>query len=153
METLQHRPEAYIPDHTPHTPPYTPYAPSKRRFERADSPASAKSIQPLETSSPAKKAPTPSSADEDNVKVQELVEGDVGYLTDIDVVYPEELEEADSDTEDDPSTSESDDDITGTFSRLDCQDYQQASFKGKESKDIYGSAKKRESSNDRIVSL
>lgn len=116
----------------PHTPPYTPYR-AKRRFERSDSPASVSSIQPAETTSPAKKVAKRDVPD--NVRVQELVEGDLGYVTDIDVVYPEELEEKlSSDSEDEGSDGDGDDSDTGIsqrFQQLGCEDSQEAEFEKK----------------------
>lgn len=118
--------------HDPHTPPYTPYR-AKRRFERSDSPASVSSIQPAETTSPAKKAAK--RAVPDNVRVQELVEGDLGYVTDIDVVHPEELEEKlSSDSEDEYSDEDGDDSDTGIsqrFQQLGCEDSGEAEFEKK----------------------
>jgi len=122
----------------PHTPPYTPARPIKRRLERSDSPASTTgSIHPIETKSPAKK-PAKRVAIEDNIKVQELAENDVGYHTDVDVVYPEELEEmssssSGSDGDDDDSTASdvSDNETTGLtrrLSRLRCGDDREVDF-------------------------
>lgn len=137
MEVLQSSsgttPEAKgAPRHIPHTPPYTPYR-AKRRFERSDSPASVSSIQPTETTSPAKKAAKRSISD--NVKVEELVEGDLGYVTDIEVVYPEELEEKTSSaSEDDSSDDEGNASETGIsqrFQQLGCDDSQEAEFERK----------------------
>lgn len=127
MDTRQSTPgftsEASLSGNLPHTPPYTPQR-AKRRFQRAESPASIKSLHPAETSSPAKKVHKRSA--EDNIKVEELTEGDVGYMTDIDLVYPEELEEAESASDEEhPSSSdnhESDDGIVRHFSRLGCED-------------------------------
>ena len=135
METAQSpsrsTPEPGVKRVLPQTPPYTPHVP-KRRFDRADSPASVTSIQPTETISPAKQAQQ-RSVQEDNVKVEELTEADAGYMTDIDVVYPEELEEAESDsyTDDDSSENESDTGITQHFSRLDCVDGAEMEFERK----------------------
>lgn len=116
----------------PHTPPYTPYR-AKRRFERSDSPASISSIQPAETISPAKKVARRSN--EDNVTVEELVEGDLGYATDVDVVYPEELEEKTSSTSEDDSSeddgNESDTGISQRFEELGCHDSEEAEFERK----------------------
>jgi hypothetical protein len=112
--------EASLPSAArPHTPPYTPrhhYRPNKgkRRLERSDSPPS--SIHPTETSSPAKKAAK--RVARDSVKVEELTEGDVGYHTDLDVVYPEELEEVDSsDGDDELSSTDGDKSDTGALTR------------------------------------
>lgn len=120
----------------PHTPPYTPARIAKRRLERSDSPASTVgSIHPADTDSPAKKAPR-RSADLplDDIKVEELVEGDLGYMTDMDVVYPEELEEissGDSELEElglnDVSDSEATR-ITRRLSRLRCGDDSEFQF-------------------------
>ena len=109
----------------PHTPPYTPH---KRRLERSDSPASTsgRSIHPAETVSPAKKAIK--RAAQDNVKVEEVTERDLGYASDIDVVYPESLSEVNSETDGDDERSSSDDDehsdsgIARRMSKLQCAD-------------------------------
>ena len=105
----------------PATPPYTP-AKNKRRLERSDSPAS--SIHPAETSSPAKKLLK--RANVDTVKVEELTESDLGYLTDIEVVWPEELEEVELDDGDDEhheaDAEDSDSGISGKFSKLHCDE-------------------------------
>lgn len=110
----------------PATPPYTP-ARHKRRLERSDSPAS--SIHPAETSSPAKKVIKRTVPD--TITVSELTESDLGYLTDLDVVYPDELEELSSLSDVDHynvSTDEVDSDVdsdiglTSRLSRLDCSD-------------------------------
>ncbi|GAB7360368.1 hypothetical protein MBLNU230_g8326t1 [Neophaeotheca triangularis] len=116
--------ETSLSSTAPATPPHTPARNQKRRLERSDSPAS--SIHPAETSSPAKKAAKRLA--EDSVKVEELVEGDVGYLTDLDVVYPEELEEMSgaSGLEDDDATdsdrSEMEGGLSRHMSRLHCAD-------------------------------
>ena len=60
METLSSPPTAFGNDaklkgQGPHTPPYTPHR-SKRPIDLDDSPASARSIHPTETESPASKA-------------------------------------------------------------------------------------------------
>lgn len=137
METLQPRSDRATEatatgKHAPHTPPYTPYR-AKRRFERSDSPASISSIQPAETTSPAKKIARRSA--EDHVRVEELVEGDLGYATDLDVVYPEELEEKTSSTnEDESSNDEGDESETGIsqrFQELGCHDSDEAEFEKK----------------------
>jgi len=77
--------------------------------------------------SPATKAARRAATD--HVKVEELVEGDVGYQTDADVVYPEELEEAGtSDGDDELSDTESDQSEVGPgsisrqLSRMRCGD-------------------------------
>ncbi|CAK4031751.1 Hypothetical predicted protein [Lecanosticta acicola] len=120
----------------PHTPPYSPARtkkPAKRRLERSDSPASnAGSIHPADTDSPAKKAAKRTVPD--NITVEELAEGDVGYITDIDVVYPEELEEVSEDGSNDDrntATDISDSEATGLtrkLSRLRCGDDQEVDF-------------------------
>ena len=123
--------EASLSGNVPHTPPYTPHR-TKRPLERNDSPASARSIHPAETSSPAKRAPK--RCIKDDVTVEELTEGDAGYITDIDVVYPHELEEVESDSGDDSDGSdgdESDNGITGRLSRLDCEDSPEGQFEKK----------------------
>lgn len=116
----------------PHTPPYTPARATKRRLERSDSPASTiGSIHPAETRSPAKKAAKRAATDD--IQVEELTEGDIGYLTDIDVVYPDELEEissSDSD-EDRDATDVSETEathLTRKLSRLRCGDDQEVDF-------------------------
>lgn len=104
----------------PATPPYTP-AKNKRRLERSDSPAS--SIHPAETSSPAKKVMK--RADATTIQIEELNENDIGYLTDLDVVYPEELEEVELDTDDEhheADVEDSDSGISGRFSKLHCDE-------------------------------
>lgn len=123
--------EASLPGNIPHTPPYTPHR-AKRRLERSDSPASTKSIHPAETSSPAKKAAKRFTTDD--VKVEELTEGDAGYMTDLDVVYPHELEEVESDSSTDLGGSENDESdsgITTGLSRLNCDDSPEAEFEKK----------------------
>lgn len=130
METLQ-SPHIGLQGNAPHTPPYTPHS-TKHRFERADSPASSLSIQPTETSSPAKK--TEKASTKDDLRVTELVEGDAGYITDIDVVYPEELEEAESETDDEQSNSahnEPEEEIADRLLRLACDDDEEAVFERK----------------------
>ena len=135
METMYSTPgfisEASLSGNLPRTPPYTPHR-TKRRLERSDSPASATSIQPAETSSPAKKAAKRSA--KDNVQVEELTEGDAGYITDIDVIYPEELEEIESESDDESSSSdgyESEAGIAHRFARLGCDDTGEAEFEKK----------------------
>jgi len=136
METLRPQsgflPEAKnMPGRVPRTPPYTPLS-TKRRFERSDSPASISSIHPAETTSPAKKAAkrdVPSG-----VKVEELAEGDIGYITDVDDVFPEELEEATSDESEedtDAESVESDTGISERFEQLDFEDSEEAEFEKK----------------------
>ena len=122
--------ETSISGNLPHTPPYTPH-PIKRRFARSESPASVKStsIKPTETESPAKKERRITV--DDTFEIEELEEGDAGYAADVDVVYPDELEEADSDSEGKDGNSESDEsdtEITQNFSRLGCQDGDEARF-------------------------
>ncbi|KXL42428.1 hypothetical protein M433DRAFT_136443 [Acidomyces richmondensis BFW] len=137
----------------PRTPPYTPhrkkYKPTRAssitgrcQLERSASPASSASVQPAETESPSKKTAKLEVSASDGVdkeeekgnetlKVEELLEGDVGYITDIDVVYPEELEEANSSdshsagfttSSDLDSDSDSDDAVARKLSRLRCGD-------------------------------
>jgi hypothetical protein len=124
--------EASLPGNAPHTPPYTPHR-AKRPLERNDSPASVRSIHPAETSSPAKKAAKKQV--KDDVKVEELTEGDAGYITDIDVVYPHELEEieTDSDHSSDGGDEEHEfsDDIASRLSRLGCDDSPEGQFERK----------------------
>lgn len=112
----------------PRTPPYTPHR-AKRRLERSDSPAS--SIHPAETCSPAKKIVKRTASD--HVKVEELVEGDLGYQSDIESIYPEELEEAASNSDGDDEMSSSDSDgpdeaITRRLSRLSCGELSEVDF-------------------------
>ena len=111
--------EARVAGNAPHTPPYTPYR-NKRSVDLNDSPASAKSIQPIETESPATKA------------AREQV--DAGYMTDVELVYPHELEEVESDSENDSDSdgdSESGDGISSRLSRLGCDDSPEAEFEKK----------------------
>ncbi|KAK3709960.1 hypothetical protein LTR37_010579 [Vermiconidia calcicola] len=128
-------PEASLSGNAPHTPPYTPHR-NKRPLERNDSPASARSIQPAETTSPAKRAAKRRQV-QDDVKVEELTEGDAGYTTDLDVVYPEELEEVESDSDNEYESSDDDDDndpgtgIADRLSRLGCDDSPEAEFEKK----------------------
>jgi len=125
METLRPRSgfasEASLSSRNgPATPPYTP-AKNKRRLERSDSPAS--SIHPAETSSPAKKLLK--RANGDTIRVEELNDSDMGYLTDMELVYPEELEELDADTDDqhhEADAEDSDSGISGRFSKLHCDE-------------------------------
>ena len=124
--------EASLPGNAPHTPPYTPHR-AKRPLERNDSPASVRSIHPDSTSSPAKKAAKQQVKDE--VKVEELTEDDAGYITDIDVVYPHELEEIETDSDHSSNNGddehESDDEITSRLSRLGCDDSPEGQFERK----------------------
>lgn len=143
MATIQHSPrggftsETSLAGQPPRTPPYTPHRHKnrgKRRLDRrSDSPAS--SIHPAETSSPAKKAAkraaAAAAAAGDTFQVEELGEGDLGYTTDldVDVVYPQELEEVEtSDGDDELSSSSSEDEdedeaaIARRLSRLRCGD-------------------------------
>ncbi|SMR56104.1 unnamed protein product [Zymoseptoria tritici ST99CH_3D1] len=94
--------EARMP-RVPHTPPYTPVRNTKRRLEHSNSPASSRaaSVHPTETVSPAKKVARQSS--NDDITVEELVEGDTGY--DVGGVYPDGLEEAISDSDNDWETT------------------------------------------------
>lgn len=114
--------EASVSGAAPATPPCTPARKQKRRLERSDSPSS---IHPYETSSPAKKAAKRVAGD--HVRVEELVEGDLGYQTDLDIVYPEELEEAASSSDMNGETTESDHSeseagLSRHLSRLRCKD-------------------------------
>lgn len=130
METLSSTPS--LPGNEPHTPPYTPHR-NKRPVEVNDSPASARLIQPAETESPTKKVATERINDE--VLVEELTESDMGYIADVELVYPHELEEVESDSEHEPDNgdneSESGDDISSRLSRLDCDDSPEAQFEKK----------------------
>lgn len=113
------------------TPPYTPARRSKRRLERSATPASrAGSTHPTETISPARKIVKRSSID--NIKVEELVEGDVGYVTDVDVVYPDELEENSTDSNSEDTMSDASDveaaGLTRRLSRLRCGDDREVEF-------------------------
>nr|POE75805.1 hypothetical protein CFP56_67824 [Quercus suber] len=132
METLQPvsaiASQTNLHDPAPHTPPFTP-ARGKRRLERSDSPAS--SIHPTETCSPAKKIVKRTVSD--HVKVEELKEGDVGYQTDVEVIYPQELEEAESNSDGDDEMSSTDADdpdelITRRLSRMCYDDRPEADF-------------------------
>lgn len=136
METLSPTTEfgikASLPGKEPHTPPYTPHR-NKRPIDLNDSPASARSVQPTETESPDKPA---KEQIKDEVVVEELTEGDAGYITDIELVYPHELEEIESSSEhdsDDLSDNKSDDDheISSRLSRLGCDDSPEAEFERK----------------------
>lgn len=106
----------------PHTPPYTPNR-SKIRLQRADSPAP--SIHPTETVSPAKAVDARSEVPS-TIIVQELAEGHPDYSTDVELVYPDELEEIDSTFDMISDGSDSDDDsddmITNRMSQLQCED-------------------------------
>lgn len=124
-------PDATLPNRED-TPPYTPARLPKRQLERSATPASrAGSTHPTDTISPAKKMAKRSSTD--NIKVEELSEGDLGYLTDVDVVYPDELEEqsTDSDDEEGTMTDISDSEAAGLtrrLSRLRCGDDRELDF-------------------------
>ena len=124
--------EASLPGNAPHTPPYTPHR-AKRPLERNDSPASMRSIHPVETSSPAKKVAKKQV--QNDIRVEELTEGDAGYITDIDVVYPHELEEVDTDSDRSSGNGdeehESGDEISSRLSRLDCDDSPEGQFERK----------------------
>lgn len=116
-----------------HTPPYNPARRSKRRLERSATPASrTSSTHPAETISPAKKIAKRSSTD--NIKVEELTEGDMGYITDVDVVYPDELEENSTGSgSDDEGTMTNVSDaeaagLTRRLSRLRCGDDREVDF-------------------------
>ncbi|QIW95999.1 hypothetical protein AMS68_001517 [Peltaster fructicola] len=105
----------------PQTPPYTPSR-NKARLQRADSPAP--SIHPTETVSPAKKG-TALSEVPDTIIVQELAEGHPDYPTDIELVYPDELEEFDSNSymsDISDSDGDSDNNISNRLSQLQCED-------------------------------
>lgn len=113
------------------TPPYTPARNSKRRLERSATPASRTgSTHPAETISPAKKIAKRSSAD--NIKVEELTEGDMGYMTDVDVVYPDELEENSTDSDNEDTMTDISDaeaaGLTRRLSRLRCGDDRDVEF-------------------------
>lgn len=114
--------------HSPATPPYTPAKPS-HRLERADSPAS--SIHPAETVSPPKKLSKSTASD--NLTVEELRDGDPGFLSDTSIVYPQGLEEVHSRSDDDRSTSplDSDSDIERDESGI-VEPFEKLSCNGKE---------------------
>ncbi|WPH00385.1 Hypothetical protein R9X50_00321200 [Acrodontium crateriforme] len=137
MATLHPKPtflsDGILPNARPDTPPYTPHR-TKRPLERADSPAS--SIQPTETSSPSKKAAKRRAVadnDNDNIKVEELVEGD-SYFTDIEVIYPDELEEVETESDSFESYTDDGDEgaetsgLTRRLSRLRCGDDTEVDF-------------------------
>lgn len=126
----QSTPEFKMRGHSLHTPPQTPNF-SKQRFMREDSPASIQSIHPTETISPAKR-PEQQHV-EDGVQIEELTEADAGYIADVDVIYPEELEEPASESELNISSSNDDSDmnITHPFSRLECMDGAEVEFEKK----------------------
>jgi len=94
-----------------------------------------RSLHPTETVSPAKGATT--SVAQDSVKIEELYEGDPGYVTEPDVTYPEALEEYESGLSHDAASSDdngsaSDDIFTSNFSRLGCDDRVRAAFEKKQ---------------------
>ncbi|KAM0718097.1 hypothetical protein Q7P37_006429 [Cladosporium fusiforme] len=136
METLHPKAgfasQTSLSGHTaPATPPYTP-AKHKRRFERSDSPAS--SINPTETSSPAKKVLK--RTESDTILVIELPDGDLDDLDSLDgaeveVVSPAELEEVEdypSESQDDTDDSDdSDSGISSRFEKLNCSDREEES--------------------------
>jgi len=138
METMQspsvqghHTPDATLSNGRQDTPPYSPARLPKRRLERSATPASrAGSTHPAETISPAKKMAKRSSTD--NIKVEELSEGDLGYLTDVDVVYPDELEENSTDSDDQGTMTDISDSeaagLTRRLSRLRCGDDRELDF-------------------------
>lgn len=107
--------------------PYTPYT-HRRQLQRSESPASVQSIHPVETISPRKLQEQIN--DQSSVQVEELHEGDAGYITDTELIYPEELEEPRSPTHSQASLSSSsssssdaeESEITHHFSRLGCAD-------------------------------
>ena len=118
----------------PHT-PLRHQTSSRRQVRRSASPASVRSLHPTETISPAKGATIPVT--QDNVKVEELHEGDPGYATENDVTYPEALEEFESGLSHDAASSDedgsaSDDIFTSNFSRLECDDRARAAFEKKQ---------------------
>lgn len=99
-------------------------------------------IRPNETSSPAprKKATKRHQIVEGTVKVEELTDTDAGYIADIEVVYPHELEEAEDSClsgeegfvkgygsvaqveEDDDDSDDAPSSVAEQFSRLGCAD-------------------------------
>lgn len=84
---------------TPTTPPQTPHRRKRRLSTHTVSPASSprSAIRPNVTSSPApKKKATKRRLVEDSVTVEELTDVDAGYIADIEIVYPHELEEVES---------------------------------------------------------
>jgi hypothetical protein len=107
---------------------------TKRRLEHSNSPASSRaaSLHPTETVSPAKKIAR--RASNDDIKVEELIEGDTGYITDGEVVYPDELEEINSDSDNDWETASDISDSEATiglsreFSHLGCSSSPEADF-------------------------
>lgn len=116
----------------PQTPPYTPLA-RRQRAKRSGSSASIASIHPLETISPAKSS-TQDTPTQEGPKVSELQEGDPDYTSAVHPIYPQSLEEPESDldaqqltdttnseADSDPSTTE----ISAHLSRLDCDDTRQ----------------------------
>jgi len=118
----------------PHT-PLRHQTSSRRRVRRSTSPASVRSLHPAETISPARGKTTP--IPQDNVKVEELHEGDPGYATETDVTYPDGLEEFESglsheDASSDENGSGSDDVFASNFSRLECDDRARAAFEKKQ---------------------
>jgi hypothetical protein len=116
---------------SPATPPYTP-AKYKRPFDTSNSPAS--SIHPTETSSPAKKVLKRTASD--GVLVVELPDNDLGSLVGVGAVSPAELEEAEDylsesqseiDDSGEDSEPESDSGISDRFSKLNCDEQEEAS--------------------------
>lgn len=128
----QSTPESAAQGNTLRTPPYTPNFPNQR-LPHSNSPGSVHSVHPTETVSPAKKAEQQPA--DDDIKVEELTEADAGYTADTDIIYPEELEEAETSGDETSSSSDDDDasdvDITEHFSRLDCVDGAEAEFERK----------------------
>lgn len=118
----------------PQTPPYTPLA-RRQRAKRSTSPASIASIHPLETISPAKSS-TQDTPTQEGPKVSEMQEGDPDYASEIHPIYPQSLEEPESDldaqqlTDTTNSETEADSDrsangLSAHLSRLECDDSRQ----------------------------
>ncbi|KAF2724369.1 hypothetical protein K431DRAFT_301086 [Polychaeton citri CBS 116435] len=124
-----------LPIHHPSTPPYTPLrSKASRPFSsRAASPASfTSSIHPTEQESPAKKGAQrlASLANSNDFQIEEIEDSDIGYHTDVDIVYPQELEERDSDGADSDVSGDSDGEdeeemdggIAGRMASMRCDD-------------------------------
>jgi hypothetical protein len=114
---------------SPATPPYTP-AKYKRSIDISNSPAS--SIQPTETSSPAKKVLKRTASD--GLLVVELADNDLGSLVSAGAISPAELEEAEDylsesqseiDDSEHDSEPESDSGISDRFSKLKCDEQEE----------------------------